>query len=161
MDSWATDAFYSHFPSYSGQGRKTLDKARQDEYNKYLKKLSDLSKIDKLKRTSTQKEIHRNVLVESIPQKETRSNHIDSESTTVQSITARTEDFLWRDTDNFGLPDILNDEIVKQRNRDIAEEKRLKRLSYQHELQQQIEQKRIEKEIRKIREHEEDEKLTK
>lgn len=160
--SWATDAFYSHFPSYSGQGRKALDKARQEEYNTYLKKLTEVSNTEKLKRAATEREFRRNIpLREPVPQSGARADHIDSELVTDRSLTSRNDDSLWHESDNFGLPDILNDEIIKRRNRDIAEEQRLKRLTYQQELQQQIEQKRKEKELRKIRERDEEEKLTK
>lgn len=161
MDSWATDAFYSHFPSYSVQGRDILNKARQEEYNNYLKKLTELSRIKAEKRIATAKETRRDVLLEERPQQETRSRPIDSEPTTVRSVASPADESLWNESDNFGLPDFLNYEIVKRRNREIAEEQRLKRLTYQQELEQQIEQKRKEKELRKIKEKNEEEKLTK
>lgn len=51
MDSWATDSFYSHFPSYSQQAnrREVLAKARQLDYQTFLSRISPLKNVSNVK----------------------------------------------------------------------------------------------------------------
>lgn len=51
MDSWATDGFYSHFPSYSQQPnrREALAKARQLDYQTFLSRISPLKHVSHVK----------------------------------------------------------------------------------------------------------------
>lgn len=112
MEQWATDKFYSHFPSYSGEKskRKLLDKDRQDEYNLYLSRLA------------------------SAGTESTRSKHVRAERDEPRSISDRRNEVLLkrnsnemseRDTslwnENMDLPGIFNEELIKQRNRRVVE----------------------------------------
>lgn len=51
MDSWATDSFYAHFPSYSQQKnrREALAKARQIDYQTFLNRISPLKNVSRVK----------------------------------------------------------------------------------------------------------------
>lgn len=131
MDSHEIDKFYSHFPSYSGETsrRKLLDKDRQDEYKHYLSRLASAEKA------SEKFAISRNVRNEL----SSRQKVTVAERDEPHSVSNREHDILMhrncqdmnerdmmrakylQNLQNMDLPDIFNDEIIKQRNRRIAE----------------------------------------
>lgn len=112
MEQWATDKFYSHFPSYSGEKskRKLLDKDRQDEYNLYLSRLTSAGNA-----SSQIKHIHA----------ERDGQHSISDRHNGVLLNRNSKEMSERDVslwnENMDLPGILNEEIIKQRNRRVAE----------------------------------------
>lgn len=141
MDSWVTDGFYSHFPSYSQQPsqRELLAKTRQLEYQTFLSRISPQKNISHAK-------LHQKRHTESQTKKpkepinitlNTKNNelpkldiHIVNENNSSQEKTAkggnstnRTKDrnAFVKGLEKMDLPDIFNDERISARNEKLAE----------------------------------------
>lgn len=143
MDPWATDSFYSHFPSHSNQRtqREILAKTRQIEYQTYLSRLADntaktskrstsinrLHKRQKLpvqngaakERVSPVKEA---TATASKPQINTinETDHLPSLQQQQMDRDEERNRFL-RELEKTKLPYIFNDDAINARNRRIAE----------------------------------------
>lgn len=102
MDQWATDTFYSHFPSYSSgeDSRRNLwNKCRQNEYNQFTRITSE---------RFANKRAGNDVSDE--------SNTKQQDESMIQSIKKKPSERVMQ-LEN----DILNEEFIKQRNRRAVE----------------------------------------
>lgn len=143
MDSWATDGFYSHFPSYSQQPnqREVLAKARQRDYQAFLnhispKKIVSHATLQKRHNINDgQQKRSKKPTATSPPQ--TKRNelpkldiHIVNANATSTEPAAMTgsstdtrkarNDFV-NELEQMDLPDIFNDERISARNEKMAE----------------------------------------
>lgn len=146
MDSWATDGFYSHFPSYSQQPnrREALAKARQLDYQTFLSRISPLKNVSSVKtqkratnaNDGQSKKSKKPTNATASPNTNDRNNmpkldmHIVSEnnSSTEQTVpSGRSTDRSQERNDyvngleQMDLPDIFNDKQINVRNEKLAE----------------------------------------
>lgn len=136
MDSWATDGFYSHFPSYSQQPnrREALAKARQLDYQTFLSRISPLKNA-----SNTKAHAKRYDGQSKRPKKSTNSSPNDNKlpkldmhivngnnSTEHATLSGRTtnrskeRNEYVNGLENMDLPDIFNDERISARNEKMA-----------------------------------------
>lgn len=146
MDSWATDGFYSHFPSYSQQPnrREALAKARQLDYQTFLSRISPLKNVSNVKthKRATQlndgqsKKSKKPANASASPTTNDRNGvpkldmHMVSEnnSSTEQTVLSGRSTDRSKDRNDFvngleqmDLPDIFNDKQISVRNEKLAE----------------------------------------
>lgn len=129
MDSWASDGFYSHFPSYSQQPsrREALAKARQLEYQTFLDRVTprqNKSDVKAQKRHTTNESSCKR---QKVPTKDNKlpklvTNTVDehNESIDMSSRCENKNRFL-DELENLDLPDIFNDQMMRERNQKLAE----------------------------------------
>lgn len=131
MDSWVSDKFYSHFPSYSEQKthREVLAKSRQLEYQEYLNDKSPQTKNKSQKRLPTNTKTSKRPKV---PTKNYDSivtqNKLDADDNYSNDDVVKennnddesTQRFL-RKLEEMNVPDIFNDDMIRARNEKVAE----------------------------------------
>ncbi|XP_055297512.1 inner centromere protein A [Sitodiplosis mosellana] len=174
MDSWASDGFYSHFPSYSQQPsrREALAKARQLEYQTFLSRVSPRKgKIDgkaQKRHTTNESQCKRpkiptndTMQKNELPKLDTKHTADDNNGESDSSSRVEVKNKFLDELENMDLPDIFNEQSINERNQKSKEDKRLRNIQYQQELMQQIEQKRREREIQRAKEQQEEDRLTK
>lgn len=133
MDSWASDGFYSHFPSYSQQPtrREALARARQLDYQTFLSRVSP----GKSKTDGKAQKRHTTNDGQSKRQKIPTTNRTPNEKLPKLNANAVNENNIEGDMQSGGvnkdhyldelekmdLPDILNEETINERNLKLAE----------------------------------------
>lgn len=136
MDSWATDGFYSHFPSYSQQPtrREELARARQHDYQTFLnnatpRKGKTDGKIGK-RNTNLDTQNKKLKVSTSTPNKEWPKVDL---SAAVENRSELDKKFRLKNTSQFvnelekmDLPDFLNEDTINERNQKLAEVSRHK-----------------------------------
>lgn len=132
MDSWVTDGFYSHFPSYSQQPtrREALAKARRLDYQTFLSRVTPRkTKSDgKAPKRHTSNDIHNNrqkttmsdTPNDKLPKLDT-TNTIDSNNELNESTRVEHKNRFLDDLEKMELPDIFNEETINERNKKLAE----------------------------------------
>lgn len=133
MDSWATDGFYSHFPSYSQQPtrREELAKARQHDYQTFL------NRVTPRKNKSDAKFHKRNISIDSHSKKKriATTNQTPNPELPKSDVNMVSENAIELDRNNrvrnrsrfvnelekMDLPDILNGDTIDERNQKLAE----------------------------------------
>lgn len=132
MDSWATDGFYSHFPSYSQQPnrREALAKARQQDYRTFLSRLSPQKGEKSHKRftvhdehamTKTKTTTMNHIPNDELPKLDLYTNDDDSSSGSGTSSLTTSRDRFVNELERMNLPDIFNEETVLERNQKLIE----------------------------------------
>lgn len=120
MDSWVTDSFYSHFPSYSNQRtqREALAKTRQLEYQTYLSRLSTKNAFSDGKSTKRNTTTNRHHKRQKLPASKQAANEqvlpIEEEKTTKTTITATNHEVNANVNDDTDY----HPELIKQMERD-------------------------------------------
>lgn len=132
MDSWASDKFYSHFPSYSEQRthREALARSRQLEYQAYLNNTANKSvqtKHKTHKRLPAKTKISKRPKIPTtnydsiVEQNELDKNYSDEvEVNENNNYDESTQRFL-KKLEEMSVPDIFNDDMIKARNEKVAE----------------------------------------
>lgn len=132
MDSWVTDGFYSHFPSYSQQPtrREALAKARQLDYQTFLSRaVPQKAKLDGKgqKRHTTnensnkrQKATTNDTPNDKLPKLDTVSMNDNDGAVKISSRVVNKNRFL-DELEKMDLPDIINEETINDRNQKLAE----------------------------------------
>lgn len=148
MDSWATDGFYSHFPSYSQQPnrREALAKARQLDYQTFLSRISPLKNVSNVKTqkrtthatdgqskkskkptnstaSTNTNDNERNDMPKLDMHAVSESNSSTEQAVSSQRSTDRSKernDFV-KELEEMDLPDIFNDKQISVRNERFAE----------------------------------------
>lgn len=132
MDSWVTDGFYSHFPSYSQQPtrREALAKARQLDYQTFLsraepRKAKPDGKGQKRHTTNEnsskrQKPTTNDTPNDKLPKLDTISTNNNDGKANMSSRVVNKNRFL-DELEKMDLPDIMNEETINDRNQKLAE----------------------------------------
>ena len=137
MDSWVTDGFYSHFPSYSQQPsrREALAKARQLEYQTFLSRVSPgKCKTDgKAQKRHTTNNCHskrpkipandtmRNDKLPKLDTKQTTTTTDDNNGESDLSSRVEVKNRFLDELENMDLPDIFNEQSINKRNQKLKE----------------------------------------
>lgn len=134
MDSWVTDGFYSHFPSYSQQPtrREALAKARQLDYQTFLSRISPTKiKIDGKgqKRHTTndnsskrQKIPTNDIPNDKLPKLDTKSiDDVDTNGESDVSCRVEVKNRFLDELEKMELPDIINEQTIRKRNQKLKE----------------------------------------
>lgn len=132
MDSWVTDGFYSHFPSYSQQPtrREALAKARQLDYQTFLSRVSpQKGKSDgkaQKRHTTNESQSKR----QKIPTNEKRNEKLpkldtnrtdDNNGESDMSSRVEVKNRFLDELENMNLPDIFNEQMINERNQKMKE----------------------------------------
>lgn len=121
QQSWVTDKFYSHFPSYSDQSlqRVLLSKSRKQDYQNYLSRVA-VGPKKSFKRGSnvTQKANKVNVIDEN---RQTDDESTDGVSKSKLNREMSSKQKAIHDRKHINLPDILDENKVHERNQRMVE----------------------------------------
>lgn len=133
MDSWVTDGFYSHFPSYSQQPtrREALAKARQLEYQTFLSRVSPgKGKPDgKAKKRHTTNDCqnkrqkiptNEKQIVDKLPKIDANTTD-DTNGESEMSSRIEVKNRFLDELENMDLPDIFNEQSINERNQKLKE----------------------------------------
>lgn len=131
MDSWATDGFYSHFPSYSQQPtrREELARARHHDYQTFLNNvIPQKGKSDgKISKRNTNLDAHNKKQKVSTSTPNNERPKVDL-SATVANSNELDKKYRLKNTSQFvneleqmDLPDFLNEDTINERNHKLAE----------------------------------------
>lgn len=134
MDSWVTDGFYSHFPSYSQQPtrQQALAKARQYEYQTFLSRVTPKKTKCNGKAQKRHTTIENHLKRQKTPTKHTSPNDKLPNLDTNAAAHNGSEEFEMHnrfenknrfqdELETMDLPDIFNDQMIRERNQKLAE----------------------------------------
>lgn len=125
MDSWVTDGFYSHFPSYSQQPtrREALAKARQLEYQTYLSRVTPpKAKSDgKAQKRHTSNDNNSKTLNDIPNDKLPKLDANTADDCNGESSRVEHKNRFLDDLEKMNLPDIFNEERINERNQKFSE----------------------------------------